>query len=135
MKLIVCVDDKLGMLYNKRRQSKDRLLRADMLEVTRGSKLWMNAYSAGQFEDASNICIDEDFLEKAGPEEYCFVENADIVPYADGVRGVIVYRWNRTYPSDRKFPMELFADSWKQADAVDFAGSSHDTITREVYEL
>ena len=45
MILIVCVDDHNGMMFNHRRQSQDRILRADILELTGGKKLWMNAYS------------------------------------------------------------------------------------------
>ena len=136
MKLIVCVDDKFGMLFNKRRQSKDRALRKDLLELTKDSRLWMNAYSASQFENkADNIMIDEACLALAAADEYCFVENLDIVPYADRVSCVILYRWNRAYPSDDRFPTELFAGRWRLESAVDFIGTSHDLITREVYVL
>ena len=135
MKLIVCVDDNFGMLFNKRRQSKDSHLRADMLELTREGNLWMNAYSAAQFVDASALHIDEAFLDKAAMDDYCFVENADIAPYAESILCVIVYRWNRSYPSDQKFPAELFETRWQLESTVDFAGSSHETITREVYVL
>ena len=48
MILIVCVDDHNGMMFNHRRQSQDRVLRADILELTGGKKLWMNAYSRKQ---------------------------------------------------------------------------------------
>jgi len=33
MIVAVCVDDKFGMLFNKRRQSKDRELRKDLLSL------------------------------------------------------------------------------------------------------
>ena len=135
MKLIVCVDDNFGMLFNKRRQSKDSHLRADMLELTREGNLWMNAYSANQFEDASALHVDEAFLDKAAMDDYCFVENTDMLPYADGISGVIVYRWNRAYPSDVKFPIDLFQDRWTLISSTEFAGSSHEKITREIYEL
>lgn len=136
MKLIVCVDDKFGMLFGGRRQSKDCALRENMLELTQNSLLWMNAYTAAQFEDkADNIRIDEACLEKVGAEEYCFAENSDIVPYADRVRCVILYHWNRTYPSDSRFPIELFADRWHLESVTEFSGTSHETITREVYVL
>ena len=34
MILIVCVDDHNGMMFNHRRQSQDRILRGDILELT-----------------------------------------------------------------------------------------------------
>ena len=136
MTLILCVDDMLGMLFNNRRQSKDKALRQNMLELTRDSKLWMNAYSASQFDEiADNICVHEAFLEKADPEDFCFVENADIAQYAHRVSSVILYRWNRIYPSDKQFPAELFKNRWYLENRTDFPGTSHETITREVYVL
>lgn len=136
MKIIVCLDDKNGMLFAGRRQSKDSLLRQRVLELTRVSRLWMNSYTAGQFtEAAENLCCDEAFLEKAAPGEYCFVENTDISPYADQIESVIIYRWNRAYPGDVKFPMELFADVWRMESHLEFPGSSHESITEETYIL
>lgn len=49
MILIVCVDDHNGMMFNHRRQSQDRILRGDILELTEGKILWMDAYSKKQF--------------------------------------------------------------------------------------
>ena len=62
MKIIVCVDNQNGMMFNHRRQSQDRVLRKRILELTGGEKLWMNAYSMGQFPDeaASRIQVTED---------------------------------------------------------------------------
>ena len=49
MILIVCVDDHNGMMFNHRRQSQDRILRGDILELAEGKILWMDAYSKKQF--------------------------------------------------------------------------------------
>lgn len=49
MKIIVCVDNQNGMMFNHRRQSQDRVLRKRIMELTGGKKLWMNAYSQKQF--------------------------------------------------------------------------------------
>ena len=65
MILIACVDDNLGMLFNNRRQSMDRVLRARLLELCGAHKLWMNAYSRGQFDETfEGITVDEDFMAK-----------------------------------------------------------------------
>ena len=134
MKLILCLDDRDGMLFNRRRQSKDKAVYADILEMTAGSKLWMNGYSVSQFAP-ERIIVDEAFLEKAGEQDYCFLENADISAYADKVSRVIIYRWNREYPADVRFPAELFEHRWEKVSRDDFPGNSHECITREVYEL
>ena len=134
MQLIVCLDDRDGMLFNRRRQSKDKAVCADILELTAGSKLWMNGYSASQFPP-EQISVDEAFLEKAGDQDYCFLENADISAYADKVSRVIIYRWNREYPADVRFPTEVFCHRWSLKCRDDFAGNSHECITREIYGL
>lgn len=136
MKIIVCLDDKNGMLFNRRRQSRDSALRGHVLEMTGSERLWMNSYSAAQFEELPDrVEVDEDFLEKAGENDFCFLENADISAYAGQVTGVIIYRWNREYPRDMIFPEECFSGSWKLAAQGDFPGNSHEKITWEVYEL
>jgi len=136
MRIVVCQDDGNGMLFNKRRQSKDSTLRQRLLERARGNVLWMNGYSAAQFTETSHcIRVDEDFLSKAGEGEYCFVENEDVTPFADRIEQIIIYKWNRKYPSDTRFPIELFASRWKLIESAEFAGSSHERITEEVYAL
>ena len=136
MRIIVCLDDKNGMLFGTRRQSKDRSLRQDILEMTKNAGLWMNAYSAGQFtEEAPQIRVSEDFLEEAGPGDWCFVENVPVKCLTDRVEQVVIYRWNRVYPATARFPVELFSDRWKLAERRDFPGYSHETITKEVYVL
>lgn len=136
MKIIVCLDDKNGMLFNRRRQSKDSILREKLLEKVGNETVWMNAYSASQFpQTAPNMKIDELFLEKAGQGEYCFVENVNVTEFAPRVEELTVYRWNRAYPADTKFPIELFEKRGKLISRVDFAGSSHERITEEVYVL
>lgn len=134
MKIIVCLDDKNGMLFMKRRQSQDSALRQRMLELTAGSTLWMNEYSAKQFTEG-DFRTEEAFLEKAGAGDYCFVENRDVRSFLDQIEGVVLYRWNRHYPSDTKFPMEAFQNRWSLVSSTEFPGSSHETITEEVYAL
>ena len=138
MKIIVCLDEHDGMLFNRRRQRKDSALRRHVLQMCAEGVLWMNRYSAAQFseEDMGKdiIIVAENFLDKAGPNDYCFLENNDISAYADQVKQVIVYRWNRDYPRDMTFPTELFCRRWQQVSREEFPGTSHEKITREVYE-
>lgn len=134
MKLIVCLDDQNGMLFNGRRLSKDSCLRERLLEVIKDDELWMNHYSAAQFTKSCDACkVDEGFLEKAGQDAYCFVENADVSAYARRVQELIVYRWNRIYPADTVFPFDTMFQNWKKVSSFDFPGSSHEMLTEEVY--
>jgi len=136
MKIVICIDDKDGLLFCGRRQSKDRLLRQRLLKGTQGSKLWMSSYSAKQFEETGEqICVDDDFMEKAESGDYCFVENTDILPHLSKITEVILYHWNRTYPSDVKLPRAELEAKWQKVSTAEFPGSSHDVITEEVYVL
>ncbi len=132
MIVIVPLDDKGGMLFHHRRQSQDRLLRADLLDLVGDTPLWMNAYSKKQFqEDAPSIRTDEAFLDKAGTGEFCFCEDVRLLPYQHKIEKIILYKWNRVYPAD--LHLDLSLEGWVCAETKEFAGSSHDKITREVY--
>ncbi len=126
------MDKNNGMLFNKRRQSSDRVLRERILALTKDARLWMNEYSAKQFAEDAIILVDERFLEKAGQKDFCFVENADIVPFADTIEMVIIYRWQTVYPSDVQFPSKVL-EGKRLLCAEDFAGYSHAKITEEIY--
>ena len=134
MILIVCIDDNGGMLFNGRRLSRDAVLCRQILQISAESTLWMNHYSRVLFPDEyDNISVDDSFLQQAGNGEYCFVENQDIMPYLSKVEKIVIFRWNRKYPSDLKFPLHLLAGEWKKTTAISFPGKSHDEITQEVY--
>lgn len=129
---VICMDDRGGMLFNRRRQSQDRLLRSDLLREAAGRPVWMNAYSAKQFTaPPENLRPAEDFLDRAGPGELCFVEDRDLTPWLEKLEGLILYRWNRTYPADLYFTLPL--EGWTLERTEEFAGSSHEKITKEVY--
>ena len=135
MRIIACVDDNMGMMFNHRRQSQDLVLRERVLAVTKGNKLWMNHFSAQQFSqhNAPQINVDDSFLSEAGNGEYCFVEDCDILPYMPWVETIFLYRWNRRYPADQTFPVDLSAGGWKLVHTEEFTGSSHERITEETY--
>ena len=132
MKIIVCVDDNNGMLFNKRRQSKDSVQLENLLKLVGDGKLWVNEYSYGLFPHNDNIICDNDYMSKANDDDYCFIENA--VEEIDRADTIIMYKWNRTYPSDVKFPFNPIENGWILQETEDFAGSSHEKITREVYK-
>lgn len=133
MVLIVCVDDEMGMLFNHRRQSQDKILRQRILDATEGKHIWMNHYSAKQFGEARQINTDEAFMNEAAPEDFCFAEDCSLAQYEQWIDRIILYRWNRRYPADMHFDIPLAEHGWKLCQSADFAGSSHEKITEEVY--
>lgn len=136
MTIVVCLDDRNGMAFNKRRQSSDCELRARLLSVVEGSRLWMNPYSAKQFtEEKAVICVADDVAEQAATGEYVFLETTDPMAFLGRATRLIVYRWNRVYPSDTTFPLEQFTNGTAPSHRFEFVGYSHEKITEEVYEL
>ena len=131
MILILCIDEKGGLSFNHRRQSKDTVLRDRILQRTADSRLWMNGYSARQFRQAGDVTVSKHFLTRAAAGEYCFAEIDDFTDVLPEVEGWIIYRWNRHYPADRHFDVDLSA--WRLVETNEFAGSSHEQITEEVY--
>ena len=133
MHLITCLDDNNGMMFNKRRQSQDFLVREDILNNLQNSKLWMNSYSAGQFKyfSADSISIDDNFMSKALERDYCFAENISLAPYLNDINSLILYYWNRKYPADRYFDIDL--SDWELKNTTEFAGNSHEKITKKIY--
>ncbi len=132
MELIVCVDDKGGMLFNNRRLSRDVCVCEQVVQMVGNSRLLMNTYSAKLFENKAVIVLD-DPIEKAMSEDYIFVENMDLNGIMHRFTKVILFKWNRIYPSDLQFPMDELQSQFKLTFTKDFPGNSHEKITMEVY--
>ena len=133
MIVMLCVDDKNGMLFNRRRQSKDRVLQQHVLALDGSRRLFMSPYSRKQFTDtgSAEIIVDEAYLEKAEAGDYCFAEDGDVVSHADRIEKIILFRWNRNYPADTFFTLDLSGYILEKTE--DFAGNSHEKITKEIY--
>ena len=132
MRLIVCLDERDGMTFGGRRQSQDRVLRARVMELVRGQRLYMSEYSAKQFADCEGVIADNDYRSRAGAGDACFLEDGAVS--LDGVTELVIYRWNRHYPSDRKFPYDPETCGFVKVGSADFAGSSHEKITEDIYK-
>ena len=134
MILMVCVDKNNGMLFNGRRQSRDKVLIEHIIEISKDKNLWIKHFSKDVFEqyELKNLIIDDELLNKAGSEDYCFVE--DILP--SKITGkfdeIIVYNWNRKYPADLYFDIDI--TDWILESETDFKGNSHDKITQKIYK-
>ena len=130
---VLCIDDNNGLMFNRRRLSQDRALRADLLREAGGRRLWMNAYSRRQFgaEGEGLITVDEDFLARAGAGDLCFVEGAALLPHLARMEGLILYRWNRVYPADTRLDLPVGEAPWTLLSREGFPGSSHERITKE----
>lgn len=131
---VICVDDNNGMLFNNRRQSRDMLLIEDLIKYANSNKILINEFSKSLFADYEhNILISDTFLSDANENDICFVENVDLTNFKDKINTLIIYKWNRVYPADFHFNLNL--SSYKLIETKDFKGNSHDKITRETYSV
>ena len=130
MTVFVCVDDNFGMMFNNRRQSRDSGLINKMLEIANGKKLWMNSYSAKLIKN-SYVYVEEDYLNKAEAGDFCFVESDSLAEYQDSIEQLILFKWNKIYPSDKK--LDISTEGMTLVNSFDFKGTSHKKITCEVW--
>ncbi len=111
MKLITCVDSSCGMAWNKRRQSRDQEVVKRINEIA--NPLYVNEYSLDLFPEAI-----------VGIGEFYFAE-VDLP--CDAPDEIYVFNWNRLYPSDMKFNIDL--TDYELLSTEEFTGSSHEKIT------
>lgn len=132
MRVITCVDDNGGMLFNHRRQSRDRTLNEKVLSLAKDCKVYMTDDSAKIFPEDDKIVVSENYLEEAGEQDLCFVEKEALQSYEDRITALIIFRWNRVYPADQYLDIDL--EKMKKTYEEEFVGFSHEKITMEVYE-
>lgn len=135
MNVIVCLDDRGGMTFNGRRQSRDRRVYEDIVKsLSVGEGLLMAEYSGSLFANSGTpfICS-ESFLDMASDNDTCFVEDRHLENYSLRIKRLTIYRWNRHYPSDMVFDIEPEAEGFTLLSSEDLEGYSHEKITKEIY--
>jgi hypothetical protein len=104
-----------------------------MVEHTKDATLWISPYSAPLFpKDCPHLQVTPDPAKTAGASDYCFVEDTPLPQSLEDVNELLIYRWNRLYPSDVFFTCNTSAFSL--AETNEFVGSSHDNITKEIWK-
>ena len=134
MNIFVCLDEVGGMTFNKRRQSSDRVIREDIFQTIGENKLYVNSYTAKQFEEDNRLVIDDNCIENANPGDYLFLENRAVGDHISEIESIIVYRWQRKYPADFFFDIDLTSDAWNLSSSEEITGYSHELIVKEIYE-
>ena len=127
MTLYICLDDRNGLRFNKRRQSRDIAVLEDIRSRITG-KLLIDAFSGKLIADAGI----PDVLPPEEAEDL-FWENIPTEEMLNACETVVIYRWNRHYPADVRWDPDLTERGFSLAETADFPGKSHEKITREVY--
>ena len=134
MTVFVCIDDRGGMLFNKRRQSRDSRVVEDIARTVGDGVLYISDFSEILFEesDASVISVPQP-LESAAEDGFVFIENQHLGEYLDKIDRLIIYKWNRKYPYDFSIDVSPAQAGFKKKSTREFVGTSHEKITREDY--
>ena len=129
----LCLDNKSGMTFFGKRQSRDRVLISELVKSNSRRKIYAENYSSIIFEGHENINFCDNPLADCPDGGTCFIEKSDVTPYLDDIDIFIIYRWNTTYPADKFFTVNLRQNGFTLLGKVDIVGSSHDKITKETY--
>ena len=133
MKIILCLDERDGMAFNKRRQSSDARVSEDIVR-TAGGRLVIFPYSEKLISEIGECRVSENALCEAREGDYVFVETASVDEQLRNAEGLIIYRWNRHYPSSLKLSVKPEDVGFRLVSTSDFVGNSHEKITKEIYE-
>ena len=88
----------------------------------------MSPYSAPLFKSVKvQVDARDDFMNAA--DGFFFVERGDVDQTA--FDRVLLVRWNRRYPSDRRFSVD--PRIFRKMENTDLVGAAHDRITLETY--
>lgn len=119
------------MIFNKRRQSKDKNVIADIIKTIEDKKIYVSEYSKPLFPANTTQPLTSSTIFYNTDNTYIFAE--DILPenILSRTDNLIIYRWNTDYPYDIQFNYDL--SQFKLTASIELIGNSHKTITKEIY--
>lgn len=126
----ICLDDNGGMTFFGKRQSRDRVLIADLCDSVDGI-IYIAGFSEMLFEPHPGryaVCTDP--LLECPDGGVCFIENLALSSVLQNIERIILYKWNRCYPSDKR--IDISFDDFSVFSESEFAGSSHEKITKVI---
>lgn len=129
LSVYVCLDDRGGMLFNGRRQSRDSRVFEDIRREI-SVELLIDPFSESLCRRSK---IPYRLLEGPLPENGdFFLESRDPMEAAAAQR-IVIYRWGRVYPADVRWELDLQEAGFCLVERSEFPGTSHERICREVY--
>lgn len=142
MRLIYILDQKNGLLFNKRRQSKDSVLIDNIIQKVNeveNATLWLSDYSKELFVDSGLELkdINELSLAEASDSDFIFIEDVsvdiqDVLENRESNHYLYLYKWNKVYPADKRLDVtEDYFNHFEVLSTETFEGSSHDEIYLE----
>lgn len=128
MTIYLCLDDRRGLRFNGRRQSRDAAVLSDMAARLEGA-LTIAPHSERLIRGAQ---IPYQLLE-AGMTCDLFLEDVPTEEQLSCADRLVIYRWNRHYPADITWETDPDSLGFRLETAGEFPGKSHERIGWEVY--
>lgn len=125
----ICLDDRDGMLFNGRRQSRDSRVFEDIRRELR-DVLLIDGFSESLCRRAE---IPYALWEGPLPREGQFFLEARPAVEASAADRLVIYRWGRHYPADVYFGLNPEEALFRLEEVSAFPGTSHEEIRKEVY--
>lgn len=134
MTVIICVDNNGGILFNGKRQSKDRIFRKYLLDIVekKNSRIAMTPYTYGQFQEDKRKELIDVKNTFSFDENYIFLEQSIPISW-EKVNNLILCCWNRDYPTDEYFNLPIGVECILR-NTEEIVSDSH-TLTIETYEV
>lgn len=133
MKLFLCIDDEGGMTFMDRRVSLDGVVTDDIAAIA-GEGLSVFPYSERLFKEAGySPRVIKTNADAPRGDGSLFIEERSPAAFLDGTDTVVIYKWNRLYPSDLQIDFSPIDEGFVLTESVDMVGVAHEKITRETY--
>lgn len=129
LRVYVCLDDRNGMRFNGRRQSRDSRVFEDIRKEI-SAKLLVDPFSESLCRRAE---IPYRVIDGPLPEDGDFFLEARDPREAAAADVIVIYRWGRHYPADAWWDLDLPAAGFSLVERSEFSGTSHERICKEVY--
>ena len=133
MTVLVCLDEKDGMAFDGRRQTRDSAVIKDIFATAKGAPIKVAPYSEKLLSEYGRVKVTREPLMDKDEDAFVFLEVDGIGEYASRIDTLIIYRWSEVYPSDLKFLPSPSALGLTLLTKSYIVGSSHKKITKEVY--
>ena len=134
MTVFLCIDDRGGMTFMKRRLSRDKIMIEDLSKEVGEGILYISDFSEALFSDSElSVMSVSNPLASAGEDDFAFIEDIPISNAIDRIDTLMIYKWNRKYPYDFALDIDPLNCGFSLLSSCDFKGNSHDKITKEIY--
>ena len=134
MKLIVCTDNRGGMMFFNRRSARDRYAIDDIIRDAAEKRILIAPYSEKLFkEQGGEYTILPDPLGAAEADDFVFIEDRSARPYLKKIDSITVYSWDLPYPFDQSFDIDPLTEGFELSEVTEFKGHAHDLVKKSVY--